>query len=69
MESWVGLDGKEGRINIQISAEPGIRLGTLWLEGRNFTNCDNHANFCPPILLCKHQNYIKDLYMKDLNIY
>ena len=27
MESWVGLDGKEGRTNIWISAEPGSNWG------------------------------------------
>ena len=32
MESWVGLGGKEGRTNIQISAKPGIEQGTLWLK-------------------------------------
>ena len=44
MESWVGLGGKEGRTNIQISkAEPRIELGTLWSESRDLTNCTNHA--------------------------
>ena len=27
MESWVGLGGKEGRTNLQISAEPGSNWG------------------------------------------
>ena len=29
--------------NIRISAKPGIEPGTLWLEGRDLTNCANHA--------------------------
>ena len=37
MASWVSLGGKEGRTNIQISAEPGIELGTLWSESRDLT--------------------------------
>ena len=44
MESWVGLGGKEGCTNIRISAKPGIELGTLWSEGRDLTNCTNHAH-------------------------
>ena len=36
------FDGKEGHTNIQISVEPGIKPRTLWLEGRDFTNCTNH---------------------------
>ena len=43
MESWVGLGRNEGCTNIRISAKPGIKLGTLWLEGRDLTNCANHA--------------------------
>ena len=43
MESWVSLGGKEGCINIRILAKPGIELGTLWSEGRDLTNCTNHA--------------------------
>ena len=43
MESWVGLGGKEGRTNIQISAELGIEPGTLWSKGRDLTNCADHA--------------------------
>ena len=43
MESWVGIGGKEGRTNIQILAEPGIKLGILWSKGRDLTNCANHA--------------------------
>ena len=43
MESCVNLGGKEGRTNIRISAEPGIELGTFWSEGRDLTNCANHA--------------------------
>ena len=43
MESWVSLGGEEGHTKIQISAEPGIEPGTFWLEGRDLTNCANHA--------------------------
>ena len=43
-ENWVSLGRKEGRTNIQVSAKPGIQLGTLWLEGRDLTNCANHAH-------------------------
>ena len=43
MEKWVSLGEKEGRTNIQISAEPGIELGSLWSEGRDLTNCANNA--------------------------
>ena len=50
MESWVSLGGKEGRINIQILAEPGIELGTLWSEGRDLTNCTSPPA-CPPFLM------------------
>ena len=39
----VSLGRKEGHTNVQISAEPGIELGTLWSEGRDLTNCANHA--------------------------
>ena len=39
LESWVSLGGKEGRTNIRISAKPSIEPGTLWLEGRDLTNC------------------------------
>ena len=42
-ESWVSLGEKEGRTNVQISANPGIELGTLWLEGRDLTNYSNRA--------------------------
>ena len=42
MESWVSLGGKEDRTKIQISAEPGIELGTLRSIGRVLTNCTNH---------------------------
>ena len=45
MESWVCLGWKEGRTNIQISAKLWIEPGALLLEGRDFTNCANHA--CP----------------------
>ena len=38
----VSLGGKDGRTHIQMSAELGIELGTLWLEGRDLTNCSNH---------------------------
>ena len=54
MESWVSLDGKEGRTNIQISAEQGIELGTLWSESRDLTNCANHArpkSLLSPVIL------------------
>ena len=44
IESWVSLGRKEGPINIWVSANPRIELGTLWLEGRDLTNCANHAN-------------------------
>ena len=44
MESWVGLGRKEGCTNIRISAKSGIEPGTLWLEGRDLTNCTNHAH-------------------------
>ena len=43
MESWFGLGRKEDRTNIQISAKQGLKLGTLWSEGRDLTNCANHA--------------------------
>ena len=43
MESWVSLGGKERCTNIRISAKPGIEPGTLWSEGRDLTNCANHA--------------------------
>ena len=42
-KSLVSLGEKEGHTNIQISAELRIELGTLWSEGRDFTNCTNHA--------------------------
>ena len=29
--------------SVQILAEPGIKLGTLWSKGRDLTNCANHA--------------------------
>ena len=29
--------------NIQISADSGIEPGTLWSEGKDLTNCANHA--------------------------
>ena len=29
--------------SVQILAEPRIELGTLWLEGRDLSNCANHA--------------------------
>ena len=32
MESWVSLGRKEGRSNVQISTEPGIKQGKLWSE-------------------------------------
>mgnify|MGYP001794717095 CR=1 FL=1 len=28
--------------NIQISAKPGIQPGTLWLEGKDLTDCITH---------------------------
>ena len=31
--------------SVQILAELGIELGTLWVEGRDLTNCTNHAHF------------------------
>ena len=39
MESWISLSRKEGRTNVQISAESGIELGTLW----SCTDCADHA--------------------------
>ena len=39
MEICVSIGGKEGHTDIQISAELGIELGTLWSEGRDLTNC------------------------------
>ena len=44
MESRVGLGRKEGCTNFRISAKPGIEQGTLRLEGRDLTNCANHAH-------------------------
>ena len=48
-----GLRWKEGCTNIWISAKPGIKLGILLLEGRNFTNCANHAAQNKQFLLTK----------------
>ena len=41
MESWVSFGRKESYTDVQMSEQPGIKLVTLWLEGRDFTNCDN----------------------------
>ena len=41
--------GKEGHTNIQISAEPGIEPGTLWLEGRDLIPT---APTTPPLESC-----------------
>ena len=38
-------------------AEPGIELGTLWLEGRDLTNCAKHVRpsiYQPVIHVCDH---------------
>ena len=43
MESWIGLGGKKVTQSSPNSAKPGIELGTLWSEGRDLTNCANHA--------------------------
>ena len=59
MERWVSLGVKEGRTNIQISAEPGIELGTLWSEGIALTNCAKHAY---PNILKPLQFYVKVLF-------
>ena len=54
MKSRVTFGGKESRTNIQISAEPGIKTGTLRLEGRDLTNCTNRtAQSSKSYLLCK----------------
>ena len=39
----VSLGRREGHTTIQISAKPGIDLGTFSLEGRDLTNCTNHT--------------------------
>ena len=44
MESQVYLGGKEGHTNVQISAEPGIELGTLWMNGSGLSDCANHSH-------------------------
>ena len=62
MESWGSLGGKEGRTNVQISAEPGIKLGTLWSEGRDLTNCDNHAHSDIP-KECFKSKYVLNEYL------
>ena len=42
MESQINFGRKKNRTNIQISAKPGIELGTLWSEVyRGLTNCAN----------------------------
>ena len=38
------LGGKEGRTNIWFSAELAIKLGTLWLESKDLTNCANNTH-------------------------
>ena len=35
---------KEGHTNVQISAELGTELGSLWLEGKDLTSFANHAS-------------------------
>ena len=39
MKSRVSFGGKEGRTTIQILTKLGMELGTLWLEGRDLSNC------------------------------
>ena len=39
------FDGKEGHTKIQISAEQGIKPGTLWSEGTSLTNRAKLAAF------------------------
>ena len=46
MESCVSLGRKEGCKKIQISAELGIKLRTLWSKSRVLTNCTNHTCLC-----------------------
>ena len=41
---------------MQISAEPGIELGSLRSEGRDLTNCGNHARQARPDYL----NWVDD---------
>ena len=41
--NWLRRERKSHK-SVQISAEPGIELGTLWSQGRDLTNCTNHAH-------------------------
>ena len=40
--SWLRWERKSHK-SVQILAEPGIELGTLWLEGRDLANCAKHV--------------------------
>ena len=42
MESWASLGGKKVT-QIFKSRQSGVELETLWSEGRDLTNCANHA--------------------------
>ena len=50
MESWVGL-GRKDYSNLGTAR---IELGTLWSEGRDLTNCTNHAR---PLIAYKDINF------------